>query len=50
MNRTAWLDRGIRSFPISAGSSYLFNHETGFDDDTSAMSTFFCRILCNGYR
>ena len=40
MNRTAWLDRGIRSFPISAGSSYLFNHETGFDDDGSAMSAF----------
>ena len=40
MDRTAWLDRGIRSFPIAAGGSYLFNHETGFDDDGSAMSAF----------
>jgi len=38
--RTAWLDRGIRTFPIAAGSSYLFNHETGYDDDGSAMTSF----------
>jgi hypothetical protein len=38
--RTAWLDRGIKTFPIAAGSSYLFNHEIGFDDDGSAMSSF----------
>ena len=38
--RTAWLDRGIRSFPIAAGTSYLYNHETGFDDDGSAMTSF----------
>ena len=30
--RTAWLDKGIRQFPIAAGSSYLYNHEFGFDD------------------
>ncbi len=38
--RTAWIDRGIRSFPIAAGTSYLYNHETGYDDDGSAMTSF----------
>ena len=38
--RTAWVDRGIRSFPIAAGSSYLYDHETGYDDDGSAMTSF----------
>tara|TARA_R100000388_G_scaffold94871_2_gene83883 strand:- start:602 stop:2470 length:1869 start_codon:yes stop_codon:yes gene_type:complete len=38
LSRTAWIDRGIRSFPIAAGSSYLFNHENGNDDDGSAMT------------
>ena len=38
--RTAWLDRGTRSFPIAAGSQYLYNHEIGFDDDGSAMTAF----------
>ena len=38
--RTAWLDKGIRQFPIAAGSSYLYNHEFGFDDDGSAMTSF----------
>ena len=38
--RTAWIDRGIRSFPIAASSSYLYNHETGYDDDGSAMTSF----------
>ena len=38
--RTAWIDRGVRSFPIAASTPHLFNHESGFDDDTSAMSAF----------
>ena len=38
--RTAWIDRGIRSFPIAASSSYLYNHENGYDDDGSAMTSF----------
>ena len=38
--RQAWLDRGIRSLPIATGGQYLFNHETGFDDDGSAMTSF----------
>jgi hypothetical protein len=38
--RTAWIDRGIRNFPIAASSSYLYNHENGYDDDGSAMTSF----------
>jgi len=38
--RTAWLDRGVRPFPIAAESGYLYNHEFGYDDDGSAMSSF----------
>jgi len=38
LTRTAWHDRGIRRFPIAAGSSYLFEHENGNDDDGSAMT------------
>lgn len=38
--RSAWLDRGIKTFPVAAGSSYLYNHELGYDDDGSAMSSF----------
>jgi hypothetical protein len=38
LSRTAWHDRGIRQFPLAAGSSYLFEHENGNDDDTSAMT------------
>jgi len=38
MTRTAWHDRGIRRFPIGAGSNYLFDHENGNDDDGSAMT------------
>ena len=40
MIRTAWIDRGSRQFPIAAGGSHLFNHESGYDDDTSAMTSF----------
>jgi len=38
--RTAWLDRGTRSNPMAAGNQYIFNHEIGFDDDGSAMTSF----------
>jgi len=40
LSRTAWLDRGVRTYPIAAGSSYLYNHEFGYDDDGSAMTSF----------
>ena len=38
--RQAWLDRGIRTLPLATGGQYLYNHETGFDDDGSAMTAF----------
>ena len=40
LNRTAWIDRGVRTYPIAAASSYIYNHEFGYDDDTSAMTSF----------
>jgi hypothetical protein len=40
ITRSAWLDRGTRSFPIAAGGGYLYNHELGFDDDGVAMNSF----------
>jgi hypothetical protein len=46
IQRTAWLDAPNREFPIAAGSGpsdsvgYLFNHEFGLEDDTSAMTSF----------
>jgi len=38
--RQAWLDRGIRTLPMATGGQYLYNHETGYDDDGSAMASF----------
>ena len=35
--RSAFLDRGIRTLPIGAESSYLYSHETGYNDDGSIM-------------
>ena len=40
LSRTAWLDRGTRSYPLAVGNSYLYNHELGYDDDGSAMNVF----------
>jgi hypothetical protein len=40
MARQAWLDRGIRSLPVATGGQYLYNHEVGYDDDGSAMTSF----------
>ena len=40
LSRTAWIDRGVRKLPIAASGSHLFNHETGYDDDGSAMTSF----------
>lgn len=39
LSRTAWIDRGIKEFPLATGSNYLFNHEKGYDDDGSAMAS-----------
>lgn len=40
LGRTAWLDRGVRTFPLATGNQYIYNHELGFDDDGSAMTAF----------
>ena len=40
LTRTAWIDRGIKSFPIGASSNYLYNHELGFDDDGSPINSY----------
>ena len=39
-NRSAWLDRGPRTYPIAAESGYLYNHEFEYDDDGSAMNSY----------
>jgi len=39
LGRSAFLDRGIRTFPIGAESNYLYNHETGYSDDGSIMTS-----------
>ncbi len=38
--RSAWLDQGIREFPIAAGpGNYIYRHENGFDNgETSTPS------------
>ena len=41
--RTAWIDRGIRTYPQATGttaSPYLYNHENGNDDDGSAIDSY----------
>ena len=38
--RDVWLDRGITRNPLAGGGGYIYNQESGFDDDGSAMSSF----------
>lgn len=40
LSRSAWLDRGTRTYPVATESGYLYNHEFGYDDDGAAMETF----------
>ena len=44
--RTVWMDRGINSDPIAAGTDhYLYNHEIGFDDgSTDPVTAISARI------
>ena len=37
LGRTAFIDRGIRDFPIGAADTYLYNHESGYTDDGAAL-------------
>ena len=39
LNRTAFLDRGIRNFPIASANNYLYNHEIGYSDDGAVMTS-----------
>ena len=38
LKRSAWLDRGLREFPIATADGYLYFHEKGYDDDGSPLS------------
>ena len=41
LERTAWLDRGTRTFPLATDNSgYVYNHEFGYDADGVAMDSF----------
>jgi hypothetical protein len=40
LSRTAWLDRGIKTYPIAAQGGYIYNHELGNDNDGVAMTSF----------
>lgn len=40
IDRSAWIDRGTRTYPIAAEGGYLYNHEFEYDDDGSAMDSF----------
>jgi len=37
--RTAFMDRGLRTYPTATASNYVYSHEVGYDDDGSAMTT-----------
>ena len=40
LSRTVWLDRGVESDPIAAGTDhFLYSHEVGFDDGSSSPSS-----------
>ena len=40
MARTAWLDSGLRPFPQAVGGEYIYNHESGVNDDTLPMESY----------
>jgi hypothetical protein len=41
LERTAWLDRGTRPFPIATSNNgYTYNQEFGYDDDGSPMDSY----------
>jgi hypothetical protein len=41
LDRTAWLDRGTRTFPLATDDNgYVYNHEFGYDADGAAMDSF----------
>jgi len=40
LQRTAWLDTPLRQYPQAIGGVYMYDHERGTDDNTSAMTSF----------
>jgi len=40
LDRTAWLDSGLREYPQAVNGGYLYNHEYGIDDDGAAMDAY----------
>ena len=40
IERSAWIDRGTRTYPIAAENGYLYNHEFEYDADGVAMDSF----------
>mgnify|MGYP003137628536 CR=1 FL=1 len=41
LRRYAWLDAGVEPYPRATENSYLYEHETGYDDDGSPMTNVF---------
>ena len=41
LSRTAWLDAGIENYPRAVSGGYLYQQETGFNDDGSPMTNVF---------
>jgi hypothetical protein len=40
LSRTAWIDRGVRAYPIAAGTDgRMYNHELGNDDGSTIPAT-----------
>jgi hypothetical protein len=39
--RHAWLDSGVEPYPRATANSYLYEHETGYDDDGTPMTNVF---------
>ena len=49
MARTAWLDSGMRDFPLAATYTYnLVNHEQGVDDNETGTSTAINASITSG--
>ena len=41
LRRYAWLDAGVEPYPRATENFYLYEHETGYDDDGSPMTNVF---------
>jgi len=41
LERHAWLDSGVESYPRATGGGFLYEHETGYDDDGNPMTNVF---------